>query len=339
MKLSLCIHQFFDHYLPGIKGCSEHTLKAYRDTFAVFLPFAADYYRLNIESLTVEHLSTQLILGFLDHLESKRNNVARTRNLRLAALKSLAKMIRFMHSEKRQLAETILNIPQKRAQKPLIGFLYQDEIMKVFDAVDIKGYQGVRDYCLLHLLYDSGARASEIAALELDGFDCEKKTLAILGKGNRYRLIKLWPITAGLIKLFIEKYRTTPKPVYRHHMFINQRGESFTRHGINRLCKKYLAKVLPPKRLKQINPAHSFRHSCAVNMLASGSSLSDIKNHLGHENVQSTTVYLHMDLSCKREVQRKFIEYTQSILKRNSKIEELIDWGNKQDTLTWLDSL
>jgi integrase len=77
--------------------------------------------------------------------------------------------------------------------------------------------------------------------------------------------------------------------------------------------------------LKGINPAHCFRHSCAVNMLASGCSLSYIKNHLGHENVQSTMAYLHMDLSCKREVQRKFIEYTQSILKHNSKIEELID--------------
>jgi len=339
MKLSTCLHQFFDQYLPRMRGCSPHTLKAYRDTFSRFLPFAAQYHHVKIESLCLEHISAGLVICFLDHLESKCQNSARTRNLRLATLKSFAKMIRLLYPQERQIAERILNIPQKRMQRRLIGFLYQEEIIKVFEAVDIKTSLGVRDYCLLHLLYDSGARASEITTLNLDYFDYEKRTLAILGKANRYRLIELWSITADLLKLYIAKYRQTPKPLYRKRLFINQRGEELTRHGINRLCKKYLSKTLPPKRLKQINPAHSFRHSCAVNMLASGSALSDIKNHLGHENVQSTMLYLHMDLSCKREVQRKFIEYTQSILKYNSKIDELIDWENKQDTLTWLDSL
>jgi len=339
MKLSTCLHQFFDQYLLRMRGCSPHTLKAYRNTFSRFLPFAAQYHHVKIESLCLEHISAGLVICFLDHLESKCQNSARTRNLRLATLKSFAKMIRLLYPQERQIAERILNIPQKRMQRRLIGFLYQEEIIKVFEAVDIKTSLGVRDYCLLHLLYDSGARASEITTLNLDYFDYEKRTLAILGKANRYRLIELWSITADLLKLYIAKYRQTPKPLYRQRLFINQRGEELTRHGINRLCKKYLSKTLPPKRLKQINPAHSFRHSCAVNMLASGSALSDIKNHLGHENVQSTMLYLHMDLSCKREVQRKFIEYTQSILKYNSKIDELIDWENKQDTLTWLDSL
>ena len=339
MKLSTCLHQFFDQYLPRMQGCSPHTLKAYRNTFSRFLPFAAQYHHVKIESLCLEHISAGLVICFLDHLESKCQNSARTRNLRLATLKSFAKMIRLLYPQERQIAERILDIPQKRMQRRLIGFLYQEEIIKVFEAVDIKTSLGVRDYCLLHLLYDSGARASEITTLNLDYFDYEKRTLAILGKANRYRLIELWSITADLLKLYIAKYRQTPKPLYRQRLFINQRGEELTRHGINRLCKKYLSKTLPPKRLKQINPAHSFRHSCAVNMLASGSALSDIKNHLGHENVQSTMLYLHMDLSCKREVQRKFIEYTQSILKYNSKIDELIDWENKQDTLTWLDSL
>jgi integrase/recombinase XerD len=280
-----------------------------------------------------------LILDFLNYLESQQNSSVQTRNHRLAVLKSFAKMIRFMHPEKRETAERILAIPQKRAQRKLIGFLYPEEMIKVFASVDLKKDQGLRDYCLLHLLHDSGARASEIATLKLDYFDYQNKTLAILGKGNRYRLIKLCPKTVELLKLYISKYRKTPKPFYRHRLFINQRGEELTRHGIYRLCKKYLFMTLPPKRLKDINPAHSFRHSCAVNMLASGSSTSEIKIHLGHENAQSTMLYLHMDLSCKREVQKKFIEYTQSILAHDPKIEELIDWENKEETLKWLDSL
>ena len=339
MKLSTCLHQFLDQYLPRIKGSSEHTIKAYRDTFKLFLLFAANYHHIKIDSLCLDHLSCELILDFLNYLESQQNSSVQTRNHRLAVLKSFAKMIRFMHPEKRETAERILAIPQKRAQRKLIGFLYPEEMLKVFASVDLKKDQGLRDYCLLHLLHDSGARASEIATLKLDYFDYQNKTLAILGKGNRYRLIKLCPKTVELLKLYISKYRKTPKPFYRHRLFINQRGEELTRHGIYRLCKKYLFMTLPPKRLKDINPAHSFRHSCAVNMLASGSSTSEIKIHLGHENAQSTMLYLHMDLSCKREVQKKFIEYTQSILAHDPKIEELIDWENKEETLKWLDSL
>lgn len=339
MKLSTCIHQFFDKYLPHIKGVSTHTVRAYRDTFKLFLSFAAQYRSIKIDSLRVNHLSPELILTFLDDLELNRKNVAKTRNQRLAALKSLAKMIRFMYPEKRELAEQILNIPQKRTQKQLIGFLYPQEIHKVFQSVDLKKKTGVRDYTLLHLLYDSGARASEIATLNLDYFNAEQKTLAILGKGNRYRLIELQPKTVELIQLYIAKYRITPKPRYQHRIFINQRGKQLTRHGIYRICKKYLSMALPPKRLKDINPVHSFRHSRAVDMLASGASLSEIKNHLGHEDIQSTTVYLHLDLARRKQIQQQFIEYTQSALISDPKIEELFDWESKEDIMAWLDSL
>jgi len=339
MKLSSCLHQFFGQYLPRIKGVSTHTIKAYRDTFKIFLPFAAKYHDIKIDSLNLEHLSSELILAFLDELERKRKNLPKTRNDRLAALKSLAKMIRFMYPKEREIAEKIGNIPQKRTQKPLIGFLYQEEILKVFQSVDLKRKDGLRDYALLHLLYDSGARASEVATLNLDYFNPQQKTLAILGKWNRYRLIELEPKTIQLLQLYITKYRTTPKPLYQHRLFINQRREELTRHGIYRICKKYLTIALPVKRLKLINPVHSFRHSCAVNMLYRGYSLSEIRNHLGHEDIQSTSIYLHLDLNRKREIQKKFIEYMQSVLTRDPKIEELLDWENKEDIITWLDSL
>jgi site-specific recombinase XerD len=137
MKLATCMYQFFDQYLIRIKGCSDQTIKAYRDAFGLFLPFAADRLGIKIKSLQIEHLSADLILTFLNHLESDRNNRAITRNHRLAAIKSLAKMIRLMYPQHRKLAETILAIPQKRTQKQLIGFLYPDEILKVFQRVEL----------------------------------------------------------------------------------------------------------------------------------------------------------------------------------------------------------
>jgi site-specific recombinase XerD len=244
-----------------------------------------------------------------------------------------------MHPENREIAETILNIPQKRTQKPLVGFLDYEDILKVFLSVDLKKKDGFRDYIILHLLYDSGARATEIATLNLDYFNPQKRTLAIRGKGNHYRLIKLWPITTQLVKRYVSKYRTTPKPLYQHRIFINQRGKEFTRHGINWLCRKYLSMALPPKHLIAINPAHSFRHSCAMRMLYEGSDLSKIRNRLGHENIQSSMIYLHMNLSYKREIQKKFIKYTQSTLTDDPRIKELMDWENEEETLAWLDSL
>jgi site-specific recombinase XerD len=339
MNLATCIHQFFNKYLPHIKGLSNETIKAYRDVFRLFLRFAAKHQGIKIESLRLDHLSPELILDFLDDLEANRKNTAKTRNQRLAAIKSLAKMIRFMCPDKRRLAEKILNIPQKRTQKQLIGFLYPQEVFKVFASVDLNRKVGLRDYALLHLLYDSGARASEITTLNLDYFNPEQRTLAILGKGNQYRLIELLPKTVQLLELYIARYRITPKPRYKQRIFINQWRKELTRHGIYQMCKKYLSIALPAKRLKGINPVHSFRHSCAVKMLASGHSVSEIRNHLGHESLESTMVYLHLDLSRKRQIQEQFMAHAHSVLTTDSKIDELFDGESKQDIMTWLDSL
>jgi len=339
MNLTQCIHEFFDEYLPRVKGVQDNTIMAYRDTFKLFLRYAAAALSVEIDSLQVGHLSAELVLGFLDHLEKDRKNAARTRNQRLAALKSLAKMIRLLYPRKRHVAEAILNIPQKLAGKGLIGFLYPEEMLKVFDVVNLKPPDGFRDYTLLHLLYDSGARATEVATLNIDDFDATNRTLILIGKGNRYRQIDLWPKTAQLLNRYINRYRRRPKPLYRNRIFINQRGEELTRHGIYSICQKYLVRALPPKRLKYLSPAHCFRHSCAVNMLCAGFSVTDIRNRLGHETVQSTMNYLHLDLSRRRYIQKRFLQYTQSSLVQDPKIDELIDWEHKQDTLAWLDTL
>ena len=339
MKLSTCIHRFFDQYLTHIKGVSPHTVKAYRDAFKLLMPFAAKYHGIKIESLRLEHVSSDLILSFLNQLEKERKNQAGTRNNRLAAIKSFAKMIRFVYPQQKELAGTILNIPQKRSLKPLVGFLYNEEILKVFGSVDIRSKEGFRDYALLHLLYDSGARASEIAELNLDYFNPEQKTMAILGKGKRFRLVKLEPRTVQLLQLYIKQYRIAPKPSYQHRLFINQRGEGLTRHGIYRLCKKYLAMVLTAKRLKTISPVHSFRHSRAMDLLYQGEAITDIKNHLGHDNVQSTTLYLQLDINHRRHIQKQLVEYMKSDLAIDRKIDELFDGENMQDIMDWLDSL
>jgi len=159
-------------------------------------------------------------------------------------------------------------------------FLTSEEILKVFESVDVTKKDGFRDYTIVHLLFDSGTRASEITTINLEHYNSQDKTLIILGKGNKYRQITLWTKTVELIDLYIKDYRRQPKTLYRNQLFINQRGEKFTRFGIHQLCKKYISKVLTPKRLKMLNAAHSIRHACAVNRLYQGESITAIKNHL-----------------------------------------------------------
>jgi len=339
MDLTTCLHQFFDQYLPRMKGVSENTTKAYRDAFSLFLPFAAQFTSIHLKSLNIDDLSPELILAFLDHLEDQRDNSAQTRNHRLAALKSLARMIRLLYPEHRMCAERIIAIPKKRAPKPLIGYLFPEETIAVLKAVDLRKKEGFRDYTILHLLGDSGARASEIAGLNLESFNPQINGLSILGKGNRLRRMELAEKTVQLIKLYINKYRPQPKPLYQQRLFVNQRGEELTRHGINRICRKYLSLALPEKRLKDLNPAHSFRHSCAVNMLCEGKDITEIKNRLGHEKIETTMIYLKLDISRKRKIQKEFIEYTQSRIAGDPQLDELIDWQNKEKTLAWLDTL
>ncbi len=199
MKLVSCVHHFFEQYLPRIKGYGPNTIKAYRDAFSLFLPFARDTLGVPINSLQLEQLTPELIVDFLGWLEKDRGNSARTRNHRLAAIQSLAKMILYKHPEKRDIATRILNIPCKRYHRNIIGYLKQEEILAVLDSVNLNSAQGFRDYTILNLLFDSGARASEVATLDLDYFDPQQKSLAILGKGGHFRMITLWPKTVDLL--------------------------------------------------------------------------------------------------------------------------------------------
>ena len=112
MELTVCVQRFFAQYLPRIKGVAENTVTAYKHAFSIFLPFAARFHNTKIKALTVEHLSSELILAFLDHLEEQRENCPSTRNQRLAALRSLTRMIRFLYTQERIWAEKILAIPK-----------------------------------------------------------------------------------------------------------------------------------------------------------------------------------------------------------------------------------
>jgi len=339
MRLNACIHEFFTNWLKKVKGVSPQTVNSYKQAFRLFLPFAAKYLNKKINRLQLDDLKTDLILSFLEHLETERKNSVKTRNIRLSAIKSMAKMIRLFYPEYKDLANTILSIPQKLESKPLVGFLTQDELLDVFSSVDLQKKDGFRDYVILHLLYDSGARAQEAGNIKMDDIDYNARTVAILGKGQRYRVVQVWEKTIQLVERYIKEYRRLPVQKYPDYLFINQRGEKFSRHGIYRICEKYIRKALPEKRLARLNFAHCFRHSCAVHMLMMNKSVTDIKNHLGHESINSTMIYLKLDLSKRKQVQKNYMDYMQTVIEEDEKINDLINWEEDHEVREWLDSL
>jgi site-specific recombinase XerD len=339
MKLTVCIHNFFTTWLRKVKGASPHTDNSYKQTFSLFLPFAGNYLNKKISSILLDDLKTELILSFLEHLETDRKNSVKTRNIRLSAIKSMAKMIRLFYPEHKDVANTILSIPQKRESKPLVDFLTQDELLDVFKNVDLQKKDGFRDYVILHLLYDSGARAQEIGNIKINDIDCNACTVAILGKGQRYRLVQVWEKTIKMVERYINIYRRSPVQENMDYLFINQRGGKLSRHGIYRICEKYIRKALPEKRLARLNFVHCFRHSCAVHMLMMNKSVTDIKNHLGHESINSTMIYLKLDQSKRKEVQKNYMDYMQTVIDEDEKINDLIDWEKDKEVVEWLDSL
>lgn len=163
MNLADVLHQFFDHYLPHLKGAGHQTIASYRDAFTLFLPFAAGYHHIPAQHLKVEHLSFDAIVSFLNYIEDQRLNSPGTRNQRLAAIKSFAKMIMLIYPEHKDIAQVIRNIPQKRAQKKLIGYLTQDEILRVFQSVDLKkpGEYGIILFFISWLIQVPGQEKSQ----------------------------------------------------------------------------------------------------------------------------------------------------------------------------------
>ena len=255
-----------------------------------------------IEAIQFEDLTSDMIGQFLDHLETARHNTVRTRNARLAAIHSF---MRYVLSREPSLAvscQRVLAIPIKKTTRPVLGYLTEAELAHVLAQVDRSTVAGERDYVLLALLYDTGARIQEL--LDLTPGDCRFVSppyVRVRGKGRRERLCPLLPQTARLVTAFLARTGRTPDE--RQPLVRNRRGERLTRHGARYLLLKYLRRAstaMPTLQRKGISP-HTMRHTKGMHLLQSGVPLITIKDFLGHADVKSTEVYVQIDLTMKRD--------------------------------------
>jgi site-specific recombinase XerD len=291
---------FLRERLPRERRASVHTCDAYAYAFQLLLAFAAKRLRTQPSGLALEHLDTPLVLAFLDSLESTRGNSARTRNARLAAIKSFARFVEYRVPSSLQQVHSLLAIPSKKTDERLVAYLTRDEMQTVLDAPDPRIRDGVRDRAMLHLAFATGLRVSELVGLRLDEVALRPQpTIHVMGKGRRERLLPLWKTTAKALRAWLTVRGNASCP----ELFINARGGPLTRDGFEYILAKHLATAAvkaPSLAQKRVSP-HVLRHSCAMHTLAATHDIRKVALWLGHATVQTTELYVRADPSGKLE--------------------------------------
>jgi integrase/recombinase XerD len=329
--LATALHRFFTDHLPGQRAMSPHTLHSYRDSFKLLLQFVAGKKR-DPSQLTMQQLTHEQVLAFLQHLETKRRNRVSTRNVRLSAIHSFFRYVGANHPECLAQARRILSIPFKRTTLREIEHLEFAEIQSLLKGIDRSTLDGRRDHVLLSFMFNTGARVSEVVSVTAcDLFLDLPASVRLQGKGRKERSCPLWPETARTLRSHLEECQIALHD--RQYVFRNHRGQPLTRFGVRLILKKHveaMAMRVPSLKRKRLHP-HSMRHSTAVHLLRSGVDLITIANWLGHVSINTTNCYLTLDLETKREALNK----TKPIIPKGKRPT----WRSDIDLIKWLESL
>jgi site-specific recombinase XerD len=299
--LGVWVRRFLLEHVVAERNLSRNTQRSYRDTFALLLPFISTRKRKPIDRLCVADFSSDTLKQFLDHLERERNCSIRSRNQRLAAIHALAHFVADHSPEDVAWCASIRAVPFKRFQRNELTYLEKPEMDALLAAPDRHTALGRRDHALLQFLYNSGARASEAASLQIENLHLRSNTMSdveICGKGRKTRRCPLWPAT-GAELLELVRNRSPDAPV-----FLNHRGQAITRHGIHRLIRKYVSKATaacPSLAHKRISP-HIIRHTTATHLLRAGVDINTIRAWLGHVSIDTTNIYAEVDLERKAQM-------------------------------------
>lgn len=294
MTLSQEIERFLRH-LQVVKNASKHTLRNYRLDLTAFQSFLE-------KETEVAQVEKREIRGYLTHLNYKGVS-KRTAFRHLSALRSFFK---YLMREKVVQHNPLEEISSPKLDKPVPKALSFEEVERLFAEPDIKTYLGFRDRCMMELFYSSGLRISELASLNRMDVDLKNRSIRVMGKGKKERVI---PITKNAAK-WIKEYLNHPKRfeegkphAEKDHnaIFLNKWGRRLTTRSIDRMFKRYL---LMSGLAATVTP-HTIRHTIATHWLERGMDLKTIQVLLGHSSLATTTIYTRVSSRLKREVYEK----------------------------------
>ena len=301
---AVLLSQFFTTRLTAQLRASAHTILSYKHTFRLLALYLQDVLQKPPQKLTISDLSVEHIVAFLKHLEQHRHNSVATRNVRLAAIRCFFHYVALQEPQYAFAAQQIQALPIKRGVTRVIDFLEHEETQALLKAPDLNTWTGLRDYALLLVAVQTGMRASEIIGLRHADVQlgCGAH-VRCLGKGRKARCISLRSDTVAALKAWVKQCPGEPDSP----LFVNQRGRVLNHDSLDYLLKKNLAvarQTCVSLQNKKITP-HCLRHTAAMNLLRSGADRVTIALWLGHEQVETTYIYLHADLELKERAMAK----------------------------------
>ena len=293
------IQAFLREHLARQRGASQHTCDSYACSFQSLFEFASRKLKTQPSALTLEQMDATLVSMFLEHLETTRRNSAKTRNVRLAAIRSFFRFLQ--HREPAALGQIrrVLAIPFKKSDTRLVPYLSQDEVQALLDAPDPSTREGIRDRALLHLAVCAGLRVSELTGLRTDDVAPRSISIRVRGKGRRERALPLWKTTAAGLRAWL----AVRGEVASSELFVNARGEPLSRWGVAYVLKHHAAaasRKCSSISGKRLSP-HVLRHTSAMIVLQATQDIRKVSLWLGHSNLATTEIYVRADPGEKLE--------------------------------------
>jgi len=294
------LQRYFAIHLSRQRGASPRTVASYRDTIRLLLSFLAEQSGRPPERLLLADLDADHLLAFLDHLERVRKNSVRTRNQRRSAICSFLRYVGGQLPETMGQVQRALAIPCKRHNRRPVDYLTRDEMEALLQAPDVATWSGRRDRVLFALLYNTGARVSEVAMARVHDVVWQRPaSVRLHGKGRKDRVVPLWRKTAAMLRDWLRHERLSEDSP----LFPNSRGDALTRSGIAKRLDQAVARAsdsCPSLKTKSVSP-HMLRHTTAMHLLQSGVDISVIALWLGHESTATTHLYMTADLKMKEK--------------------------------------
>lgn len=292
------LEMFFTDRLAKQRQASPATIRFYRNAMVLLLRFMHDRTGKAPSALDWEDLGAEAITAFLDHLEADRANGARSRNARLAAIRSLYRFAALRHPEHAQIIAQVLAVPQKRSDKRLVSFLEEDEVEALLGTPDLGRWEGRRDHALMVLDVQTGLRVSELISLTCADVRLrEGAHVHCYGKGRKERCVPLTTDTVAIMRSWLQERCGEP----HDPVFGTRTGRHLSDDAV--AARLALYKELAVSRCaslttKRVTP-HVLRHTCAMNLLRAGVDVAVIALWMGHADIRSTNAYLHADMTIK----------------------------------------